>query len=74
MLNERDIEFNYDDKICVYFANKCDGRSGARELRKMIRKEVEDKIIGLLIDNPDVNFKSMTAECEDNIRISYTKI
>ncbi len=74
LLKERDIEFNYDDKVCGYFAIKCDGKSGARELRKMIRKEVEDKIIGLLIDNPDVNFKSMTAECEDNIKISYTKI
>ncbi|MBO5912322.1 MAG: ATP-dependent Clp protease ATP-binding subunit [Clostridia bacterium] len=74
LLLERDIEFEYDSNLCSYFANKCDGRSGARELRKMIRKEVEDKIIGLLIDNPDVTFESMKAECDGDVKISYQKI
>ncbi len=74
LLSERDIEFSYDDKLCEYFASKCDGKSGARELRKMIRKEVEDKIIGLMIDNPDITFETMTAECDETVKISYTKI
>ena len=74
LLKERDIEFNYDTALCRYFAEKCDGRSGARDLRKMIRKEVEDRIIGLMIDNPDVDFKSMTAEAGDTVKISYQKI
>ena len=74
LLKERDIEFNYDAALCRYFAEKCDGKSGARDLRKMIRKEVEDRIIGLMIDNPDVDFKSMTAEAGDTVKISYQKI
>ncbi len=73
LLSERDIEFCFDDSLCRYFAEKCDGKSGARELRKMIRKEVEDKIISLMIDNPDVSFKTITVECVDSPKISFTK-
>ena len=73
LLAERDIDFNYDKKLCSYFAEKCDGKSGARELRKMIRKEVEDKIIGLMIDNSEINFKSLTVTCDGQPKIEYTK-
>ena len=73
LLAERDIDFNYDKQLCSYFAEKCDGKSGARELRKMIRKEVEDKIIGLMIDNSEINFKSLTVTCDGQPKIEYTK-
>ena len=74
LLSERGIEFSYDLSICSYFASKCDGKSGARELRKMVRKEVEDKIIGLMIDNPDSTFKSFNVEFDGEVKISYVKI
>ena len=74
LLSERNIEFSYDSKLCTYFAEKCDGKSGARELRKMIRKEVEDKIIGLMIDKPEITLKSIKAECDESPKISYTNI
>ncbi len=49
-LKEKGIEFKFDDKACKYLAEKsCSGRSGARDLRNLIRKEVEDKITGELI-------------------------
>lgn len=72
LLKERNIEFSYDESLCGYFADRCDGKSGARELRKMIRREVEDKIIGLLIDNSDLDIKTMNAIYQNGVEISYT--
>ncbi len=49
-LAEKGIDFRFDDKACEYLASKsCSGKSGARDLRNLIRKEVEDKITGELI-------------------------
>ena len=44
-LKEKGITFKYDDKTCTALAEKAKGgKSGARDLRNIIRKEVEDKI------------------------------
>ena len=44
-LKEKGIAFSFDESACVLLADKIkDGRSGARELRSIIRKEVEEKI------------------------------
>ena len=49
-LKEKGIDFKFDEKACKYLAKKsCSGKSGARDLRNMIRKEVEDKITEALI-------------------------
>ena len=49
-LLEKGIDFKFDDKACQYLAEKsCSGRSGARDLRNLIRKEVEDEITTQLI-------------------------
>ncbi len=49
-LAEKGIEFRFDDKACEYLAEKSyNGKSGARDLRNLIRKEVEDKITTELI-------------------------
>ncbi len=49
-LAEKGIDFKFDEKACKYLAEKsCNGRSGARDLRNLIRKEVEDKITEQLI-------------------------
>ena len=49
-LREKGIEFRYDDAACKYLAEKsCSGSSGARDLRNLIRKEVEDKITEQMI-------------------------
>lgn len=49
-LKEKGIDFRYDDAACKYLANKsCSGSSGARDLRNLIRKEVEDKITEQMI-------------------------
>ena len=49
-LREKGIEFRFDDEACRYLAEKsCNGQSGARDLRNLIRKEVEDKITEQMI-------------------------
>ena len=49
-LHEKGIDFRYDENACRYLAEKsCSGQSGARDLRNLIRKEVEDKITEELI-------------------------
>ena len=49
-LHEKGILFGFDDAACKYLADKaCSGQSGARDLRNLIRKEVEDKITEQMI-------------------------
>ena len=49
-LHEKGIAFSYDEAACRYLADKsCSGSSGARDLRSLIRKEVEDKITEQMI-------------------------
>ena len=49
-LHEKGILFGFDDAACKYLADKaCNGQSGARDLRNLIRKEVEDKITEQMI-------------------------
>ena len=53
-LSEKGIAFNYDESLCKYLANKAyGGQSGARDLRTLIRKEVEDKIASAIVDSSD---------------------
>lgn len=51
-LEEKKIQFTYDDKACKYLSKKsCGGKSGARDLRNTIRREVEEKIANAMIEN-----------------------
>ena len=66
-LAEKGIEFRFDDKACEYLANKsCDGNSGARDLRNLIRKEVEDKIAHELIIAGEGNLSAIAITANDN--------
>ena len=73
LLAERGIGFEYDPAVCTYFAGQCSSKSGAREIRKLVRKEIEDKIIGMLIDNPNISFTKFKVSCLDRPEISYEK-
>ncbi len=51
-LEEKHIRFTFDDKACEYLAKKsCSGKSGARDLRNTIRREVEEKIAEAMIQS-----------------------
>ncbi len=49
-LAEKKIQFTFDDAACSYLAKRsCNGKSGARDLRNAIRREVEEKIAEAMI-------------------------
>ncbi len=49
-LKERNIVFKFDLSVTQYIADKCDGtKSGARELRNIIRREIETKVVDMII-------------------------
>ena len=51
-LSEKGIAFSYDDEARRYLAKKAyGGPSGARDLRNLIRKEVEDKIANAIVES-----------------------
>lgn len=60
VLAERDIKLTYDDKALELLAEKSiDGKSGARDLRNLIRKEVEDKLSLAIIKNDSFDIGSI---------------
>ena len=51
-LEEKGIRFTFDEEAAALLAQKAyGGRSGARDLRNTIRREVEDRIASLLVDH-----------------------
>ena len=53
-LKEKMIDFKFANGVPEYFAKECSGsKRGARDLRNMIRKDIEDKIINTMIENGD---------------------
>lgn len=53
-LAEKGIKFGWDDAAAAYIAHKAYGKkSGARDLRTVIRREVEDAISLKLVNDPD---------------------
>ncbi len=69
-LKEKLIEFNYNTDLCDYLAEKCDGgKRGARELRNFIRREIENKIVDIIVDNAEGSISSITATATDTINL-----
>lgn len=59
-LEEKHIKFTFDDKACEFLAEKsCSGKSGARDLRNTIRREVEEKIASAMIESGNGNLTAM---------------
>ncbi len=55
-MKEKGIEFGYDEAALALIAQKAYGhKSGARDIRRIIRKEVEDKIALLLVEKGEDN-------------------
>ncbi len=66
-LEEKHIKFAYDEKACEYLAKKsCSGKSGARDLRNTIRREVEEKIASAMIESgaDSISGMSITSDGE----------
>ena len=70
-LSEKNISFEFGKDVCEYIASKCDGtKTGARELRNIIRREIEDKIVDLIIENEGGFSAVKTTIKKDNIVIN----
>lgn len=71
-LSEYDVEFKYDDSATEILANMSyGGKSGARDLRNNIRKNVEDVIANKVISSGGFNMKTivLTGDKELNLLI-----
>ena len=59
-LAEREIALGYDQNVLKWLAEKSfGGKSAARDLRNLIRKEVEEKIANALINKYDASVKKL---------------
>lgn len=66
-LGEHNIGFSYDEKALEFLAKKSiGGKSGARDLRNLIRKEVEDKISLLIVKKGSFNIGDISLTAEEN--------
>ena len=72
-LKEKMINFKFTKDVAVYFAKECSGsKRGARDLRNMIRKNIEDMIVNTMIENPE-HFLTEVSVCviDNQIKIDY---
>ncbi len=61
VLEDKGIKFVYGDEIPETIVNKMDGNSrGARDLRNVIRRNIEDKVSTLMIDNAGALINQIT--------------
>lgn len=75
-LSERLIDFKFDNSVCTYLAEKCgNGKRGARELRNTIRREIENKLVDIIVDNGEGSIKALncTAVPDIKIEVEYSK-
>ena len=66
-LEEKFIDFKWNGEVKKYLADKAEGGSrGARDLRNLIRKEIEDEIANIIIDNADSVVTAIAAEIKED--------
>ena len=72
---EKLIIVKYDTAICDYLAKECVGKKrGAREIRNLIRREIESKIVDIIIDNAEGTIKEINITAKaDKIDITFKK-
>ncbi len=67
VLAEKGIDFTYDSAVCADLARRAHSVAlrGARDLRRLVRKDVEDKLAAMLVDNCDTTITKAKAIVED---------
>ena len=73
VLKDKGIEFTYDDNTPSAIVSKMDGNvRGARDLRNVIRRNIEDKVSTLMIDNMGtVMNKILVTSIDSNIQVTF---
>ena len=65
-LKEKDISFRWTPEVAKHLAeNSHGGQRGARDLRNLIRKKIEDGVATIIIDNADSVVTGIAAEVKD---------
>lgn len=66
-LQERGIRFAYDEQATKWLAEHAiGGKSGARDLRNLIRRKVEDQIASQIVENSDSSLSAIAVTVENN--------
>ena len=69
-LKEKLINFKYTKELCDYLADKCDGsKRGARELRNIIRREIETEVVDRIIEADEGNISEISVTADEKIKI-----
>ena len=73
VLKDKGIEFTYDDNTPSAIVSKMDGNiRGARDLRNVIRRNIEDKVSTLMIDNMGAAMnRILVTSTDNNIRVTF---
>ena len=65
-LDERGIQMRYDDEVLKVIAHKSyDQKLGARDIRRVIRNEVEDRISEFIVDKGDTGITAFGISAKD---------
>ncbi len=65
-LKEKRIDLSYDNSALKAIAKKSHGnKGGARDLVRVIRKEIEDKVCELIVDNADRKLEGISVSAEN---------
>ena len=72
-LEDKGIRLTWNSEVCAYLAKKASvGTRGARELRNVIRREVEDEIANIIIDHSDENVCGISVTVDgDKLALKY---
>ncbi len=66
-MEERNIRFAFDDAACQWLAKHAmGGKSGARDLRNLIRRKVEDRIASTIVENCDKTVTAIAVTTRDD--------
>ena len=74
-MSEKLIRFTFDQSVCEWLSEKADGaKAGARELRNLIRREIEDKVVDVVISEDGEKVTAINAVADDDgIKLNVTK-
>ena len=69
-LSEKNITFMYDDAALSKIAEESfGGKFGARDIRKIIRKKIEDKVASLIIDSSDEKISGIKITASEELEV-----
>ncbi|MBQ7726504.1 MAG: ATP-dependent Clp protease ATP-binding subunit, partial [Clostridia bacterium] len=68
-LAEKLIKLTFDESVCRYLSEKCgNGKRGARELRNVIRREIESVIVDRMIEAGEGELSEVSVSADHDLR------